>query len=80
VYSVLVKAGNEQVEFDGGASGTVTSKKDISHITFCKYYDGSNGGCTGGNCGGNGVPEFPGLAVGAAVAVATLGLVFLRKN
>jgi hypothetical protein len=80
IYSVLVKAGNERVEFDGGLSGSVDSIKDISHVTFCKYNDGSNGGCTGANCGSNGVPEFPAFSIGAAVLVVTLGLVFLRKN
>jgi hypothetical protein len=80
VVSVLVKAGKETVEFDGGLSGSVnTTKKDISHITFCGYKS-NDGGCTGSDCGSNGVPEFPKLSVVAAVLVVALGIVFLRKN
>jgi hypothetical protein len=81
VESVLVKSGNNVVKFNGGLSGSVTSSKDISHITFCGHkISGGDGGCTGADCGSNGVPEFPGVAVGAAVLVATLGLIVLRKN
>lgn len=80
VYSVLVKAGQDQTEFDGGLEGNVTTgKHDISHLTFCGYKT-NNGGCTGDDCGGNGVPEFPALSAVAAVLVVTLGLVLLRKN
>jgi hypothetical protein len=79
VYSVLAKWGNETVEFDGGFSGSFESTgKDISHITFCKMK--TNGGCTGPDCGENGVPEFPAYSIGAAVLVVTLGLVFLRRE
>jgi hypothetical protein len=77
VYSVLVKAGNDREEFNGGTSGSVDSKKDISHITFCGYRTNNGGGDDGGD---NGVPVFPGVTIGAAVLVVTLGLVFIRKN
>jgi len=80
IESVLVKLGDERIEFDGGVEGTVkTDDKEISHITFCGYKSGRSSSISLATTG-SGVPEFPGLAVGAAVAVATLGLVFLRKN
>lgn len=78
VISVLVKAGNDKISFDGGLSGSVyTSKKDISHITFCGYRSGDNGGNNGGN---NGVPEFPAFSVVIAVFIATLGIMYIRKS
>lgn len=80
VYSVLMKAGNDLTEFEGGLEGNVTAgKHDISHLTFCGYKT-NNGGCTGDDCGGNGVPEFPAFSAVAAVLVVTLGLVFIRRN
>ncbi|MFH1174372.1 MAG: hypothetical protein V1725_04520 [archaeon] len=77
VTSVLVKAGNERIEYAGSASGEVSSRKDISHITFCNHNNGNNGG---GNGGGNGVPEFSPIAIGAAIVITTGGLVILRKK
>jgi hypothetical protein len=79
IYSVLVKMGNDRVALEGGSFGSYDSpRKDISHVTFCRMK--TNGGCTGPNCGGNGVPEFPAYSIGAAVLVVTLGLVFLRRE
>ncbi len=79
VYSLLVKAGNDQEEFDGGTQGWVYSSKDISHITFCKYvHTNGGGGCANGNC--NGVPEFSTLTFGAAIMIGAMGLIYLRKK
>lgn len=81
VYSVLVKVGNNRTEFRGGASGSVNSTKDISHITFCGYkHSGGTSACVGANCNGNGVPEYSTLALVAAVITVMLGLIFLMKK
>jgi len=81
--TVLVKA-NETLEFKGGKHGQVNSTQDISDVTFCGYRSHSSsvsGGSNNGinNVSNNGVPEFPSFAMGAAVLLVALGLVFLRK-
>jgi hypothetical protein len=73
VHSVLVKAGKGTTAAAGGSEGVVKSEKDISHLTFCGKKQ-PNGG------GGNGVPEFSTMAVGAAVLAVALGLVFIRRR
>jgi hypothetical protein len=79
VYSALVKAGNDWVEYLGGKGSATSAKKAISHVTFCGKKN-SNGGCTGPNCGNNGVPEFSLLTLGIATVAVTAGLVYLRKS
>lgn len=81
VKSVLVNAGNEKVEFKGGASGSVNSVNNINNVVFCGYKNGGGSSKSATiNDNSNGVPEFPALTVGVAVLVVTLGLVFIRKN
>jgi hypothetical protein len=74
VYSVLVKAGNDYTEYVGG-SGSATSSKDISHVTFCGYKTSNGGGGPG-----NGVPEFSPVTLGIAMTLTTLGILYLRKS
>ena len=78
VYSVLVKAGNSETAFAGGTSGSFTSQKDISHVTFCGHRAATNGGNGGGST--NGVPEYSAITLGVAIVITTIGLVYLRRN
>jgi hypothetical protein len=79
VFSVLVKAGDNQREFEGGMANSLNSTKNISYITFCGYR-ANQGRCTGDDCSKNGVSEFPALSVVAASLVVCLGIVFIRTN
>jgi hypothetical protein len=85
VSFVIMNAGDESIEFNGGTAGYVNSITDINHITLCghtvnKRVIQPNNGCVGVDCGGNGVPEFSVITLGAAVLAVTLGLVFIRKR